>query len=210
MARARKAQGGREAQQRTLLAQETARIMVEQGIGDYRLALRKAAARHGVQDQAALPAADDVEQALHEHQRLFGNGSVRADALLAQRRAAAEAMRFFAGFQPRLVGAVLDGTADRHSTVQLHLFSDDPDAVTRFLQEHDIPHRTGARRLQVDRGRSDTMPLHAFVADGIDFELLVLPLDGLRRAPLEPGGERRQARASLAALQRLLQSPGSG
>jgi hypothetical protein len=209
MGRAGKAQGGREAQQRALLAQESARIMAAEGTGDYRLALRKAAIRLGVNDQAALPGADEIQQALHEHQRLFGGG-VADDALLARRRAAGEAMQFLDRFQPRLVGAVLDGTADRHSPVQLHLFSDDPDAVTRFLHEHDIPHRTGARRLQVERGRSDTVPLHAFVADGIDFEMLVLPLDGLRQAPLEPGGERRQPRASLAVLQRMLQSARPG
>jgi hypothetical protein len=205
MARARKPQGSRDAQQRALLAQESARIMVEQGVGDIRLALRKAAARHGVHDPAALPRADEIEEALREHQRLFGH-SDRDDALHARRLAAAEAMRFLQGFQPRLVGAVLEGTADRHSPVQLHLFSDDPDAVIRFLHEHDIPHRTGARNLHPQHGRSETVPLHAFAADGIDFELLVLPLDGLRQAPLGPGGERRQARASLAALQRLLQA----
>jgi hypothetical protein len=207
MARARKAQGARDAQQRAALAQESARIMSEQGIHDYRQAVRKAAARLGVNDQAALPAADEVERALREHQRLFA-GDRQRNALLERRRAAVGAMRFLADYSPRLVGAVLDGTADQYSAVQLHLFSDDPDAVIRFLHEHSIPHTVGSRALQIEAGRSERVPLHAFVADGIEFELLVLGRERLRQAPLEPGGERRQARASRAAVQQLLQDDG--
>jgi hypothetical protein len=209
MARARKAQGARDAQQRAALAEESARLMSEHGIRDYRQAVRKAAARLGINDQAMLPAAEEVDQALRERQRLFSGGE-QIDALLERRRVAVDAMRFLAEFSPRLVGAVLDGTADRHSPVELHLFSDDPDAVIRFLHEHGIPHTVGSRALQIEAGRSERVPLHAFAADGIEVELLVLGGDRLRQPPLEPGGERRQARASLAALQQMLQDGANG
>jgi len=33
-------------------------------------------------------------------------------------------MRYLREFEPRLVGAVLSGTATEHSEVQLHLFAD--------------------------------------------------------------------------------------
>ena len=191
---------------RAALAQESARLVVEHGIGDVGQALRKAARRLGVDDPSRLPRPEEVEQAVRERQRLFGGGAQR-EALAARRHAAVEAMRFLAAFEPRLVGAVLDGTADAHSPVQLHLFSDDPDAVQRFLQDQRIPHVTGARRLRHGRGRGEPFPLHAFTADGIDFELVVLPRDGLRQAPLDASGERPMARAGRAAVEQL---PGAG
>jgi hypothetical protein len=204
MARMRGERRGPDTEQRSRLAQDSARLIVEHGIGDYRQALRRVAQRHGVEDPAQLPRLDEVEAAVRERQRLFGGGD-RERVLRAQREAAVEAMQFLAGFHPRLVGAVLDGTAEAHTPVQLHLFDDDPDAVSRFLHEHRIPHATGSRRLRHGDGRRETAPLHSFAADGIGFELLVMPRDGLRQAPLDAGGERPVERASLAAVLRLLE-----
>jgi hypothetical protein len=186
---------------RLRLAQETARLVVEQGLTDQRQALRKAAQRLGVRDNAALPGADEIDAALREHQRLF-RGSSQRQALQLRRRAALQAMQFFAGFEPRLVGGVLDGTADEHSAVELMLFSDDPDAVIRALHEHDIPHRTGTRRLRFEREAApQSCPLHSFSADQIDFRLTVLPRDALRQAPLDGAGERPLHWASVAAVE---------
>lgn len=189
---------------RTRVAQEAARLLVEQGLTDPRQALRKAAERLGVRDEAAWPRADEVEAALREHQRLF-RGPAQQQALELRRRAALQAMRFFAAFEPRLVGGVLDGTADEHSAVELMLFSDDPDAVIRALHEHDIPHRTSARRLRFEReAPPQACPLHSFVADRIDFRLTVLPRDALRQAPLDSAGERPLEWGSTAVVERLL------
>lgn len=189
---------------RARLAQEAARLLVEQGLADPRRALRKAAERLGVRDEAALPRIDEVDAALREHQRLF-RGESQQQALRERRQAALQAMGFFEAFEPRLVGGVLDGTADAHSAVELMLFSDDPDAVIRALHEHDIPHHTGARRLRFEReGSAAPFPLHGFVADGIDFRLIVLPRDALRRAPLDSAGERPLDWGSTAVVERLL------
>ena len=54
-------------------------------------------------------------------------------------------MRFFKRFEPRLVGAVLDGTADKHSAICLHLFNDTLEEVTGFLQEQGIPYEEQTR-----------------------------------------------------------------
>jgi hypothetical protein len=203
MHRRSKPAAGSAAELRSRLAQETARVIAEHGMDDRRLALRKAMRRLGVSDQAALPGADEIELALAERQRLFGGGE-QVDMLQRLRQTAIEAMDFFAAFDPRLVGPVLDGSAGAHSAVQLHLFSDDPDAVTRYLQEQNIPHQTATRHLRVQPGRAEPFPTHAFLADGVEVDLTVLPRDGLRQAPLEPGSDRPMTRASSTMLRGLM------
>ena len=96
---------------RLRIAQEAARLMSEHGIRDFHHAKLKAADRLGIADTQALPRNEEIAQALREHQRLFQPES-QPQQLRARRLAAAEAMRFLARFEPRLVGAVLDGSAD--------------------------------------------------------------------------------------------------
>ena len=57
---------------RRALAQEAARVMAQQGIGDFLQAKRKAAAKLGVHDAAVLPKNTEIEAALRDYQRLFG------------------------------------------------------------------------------------------------------------------------------------------
>jgi hypothetical protein len=188
---------------RRRVAQEAARLMSEHGIRDFRHAKRKAADRLGIQDEQALPRNSEIEQALREHQRLF-QADEQPQALRARREAACEAMRFFAAFRPRLVGAVLDGTADTHSTICLQLFSDEPQALAQCLDEHGIPHEQQTRKLRLTRTVHDAFPAYRFVADGLSFDLVVLPLAALRQAPLDRIDERPMRRAALGTVEALL------
>lgn len=197
--------GGAQAlrERRALIAQEAARLMQESGLRDYGAAKRKAAGRLGFRADAGLPDNTEVERALRERLALFG-GDAQAQRLRSLREAAVEAMTFLARFQPRLVGAVLDGTADEHSPVCLHLFADGPDEVGHFLDEHRIPFDRSDRRLRLDPRRDALVPAYTFLAGEARFDLTVLPLDGLRQAPLDRSGERPMARASLAQARELL------
>ncbi|MCD9033336.1 hypothetical protein LDO32_16595 [Luteimonas sp. Y-2-2-4F] len=203
MHRARQHAETRTRERRHRLAHEAARLMAEGGIRDYHQAKLKAAHRLGIHDDASLPRNREIEAALREYQRLF-LGEGQADALRLRRESAARALDFFAGFEPRLVGAVLDGTADANSPVQLQLFADDPDAVTRFLDEHGIPAEPRSRRLRMDRDRAEDVPVWVFGADGVSFDLTVLPRLALRQAPLSGVDERPMRRASAAQLRQLL------
>jgi len=190
-------------ERRQHLAAEAARVMVESGIRDFQLAKRKAAQRLGIVEDAALPGNREIEQALREYQRLF-LGERQQQALRRRRDAALPALEFFAPFQPRLAGPVWDGTADAHSPVLLHLHSDDPDAVSRWLSEHAIPARPRQQRLRLDREREGEFPAWRFVADGLEFDLCVLPLDCLRQAPLSAIDGRPMRRGSARQLRELL------
>lgn len=124
--------------------------------------------------------------------------------LRRRREAALRALEFFADFDPRLVGPVLDGTADAYSAVQLHLHSDDADAVGHFLDEHRIPAESRSRRLRLDRERSLDCPVWLFSAEDLGFDLTVLPHHALRQAPLSPVDERPMRRAGIGALRTLI------
>jgi len=178
--------------------------MAEGGIRDYHQAKLKAAERLGIFDDASLPRNREIEDALREYQRLFQPDNVTA--VRQRREAALRALEFFRDFEPRLVGQVLEGTADTRSPVTLHLYSDDPDAAPRFLDQHGIPAEARSRRLRLDRERTGDFPVWVFSAEEITFDVTVLPLDVLRQAPLSSTDEKPMRRASATQLRQLLAS----
>ena len=203
MHRARQHAETRTRERRTRLAHEAARLMAEGGIRDFHQAKRKAAERLGIHDDASLPRNREIEDALREYQRLF-LGDSQAHDLRTRREAALRALEFFATFDPRLVGPVLDGTADARSPVLLQLYSDDADAVPRFLDEAGIPAQSRSRRLRLDRSREGDFPTWTFSAEDLAFDLTVLPANALRQAPLSGVDEKPMKRASAAQLRQLL------
>jgi len=192
------------AQTRRRIAIEAARLMTESGLRDYRLAKEKAAARLGVFDVASLPKNSEIEDALREHQRLFG-GDAQARTLTRLREGACEALRFFAAFEPRLVGAVLDGTADEHSAVCLHLYTDRPIEAIGLLMERAVAFTEGTRRLRLDRDTARDFPNLRFDAGDTAIDVTLLPYDLLRQAPLDRVSEKPMRRATLAMVEALLE-----
>ncbi len=193
----------RTRERRHRLAHEAARLMAEGGIRDYHQAKLKAAARLGIHDDASLPRNREIEDALREYQRLF-IGQSHTLALRTRREAALRALEFFSDFSPRLVGPVLDGTADTNAPVMLHVHSDDADATARFLDEHGIPSETRTRRLRLDRERNLDAPVWLFSAEELSFDITALPMDALRQAPLSSVDEKPMRRASASQLRQLL------
>lgn len=210
LARAGRASAGHHArhaetrlrERRERVAGEAARLIVEAGFRDYHQAKLKAAHRLGITDDASLPRNREIEAALREYQRLFRPD--QAGELRRRREAALRALEFFEPFEPRLVGSVLDGTADARSPVALFLHSDDTDAVPRFLDQHGIPAESSGRRLRLDRVRSGDFPVWLFGAEELTFELTVLPRALLRQAPLSAVDEKPVRRANAMQLRLLL------
>jgi hypothetical protein len=188
---------------RLALAREAARIMAEHGISDFLTAKRKAAARFGVQDGAVLPKNTEIEAALGEYQRLF-RGQSHLEMLYAQRLAALEAMRWLREFEPRLVGAVLAGTATEHSEVQLHLFADRPESVTIKLMDQGIPHDVSEKRVRMSAERVLNYPQVRFEFGEQAVEATVFPLDGIRQSPVSPVDGKPMRRAGIEELEGLV------
>lgn len=194
---------GRVERGRRRVAQEAARLISEQGIRDYHHAKLKAAHRLGLGDAATLPRNREIDDALREHQHLF-HGESQTAALRQLRQAACEAMAFLSPFHPRLVGPVLSGTADRHSAVCLQLFGDAPEAVLTFLDDHGIPFTQTTRRMRMRRDHYRDMPVLQTAADGVNFDLTILPLLARRQAPLDKIDEKPMSRAGVELVRALL------
>jgi len=188
---------------RKALADEAARLMIEHGIDDFGLAKRKASVRLGATDHSILPSNAEIESALHDRQRLFAGGA-HAEQVEAQRSAALAAMNVLRGFEPRLAGAVLSGSATAHSAIELHVFADTPESVVVALLDAGIDHREGARRFRAVREGFDTYPTLSFDVRGHDVEVTVFPRDGLRQAPASPIDGRPMKRATTLDVEMLL------
>lgn len=194
---------GRTNQARQRLAEEAARLMAEGGLDDFGAVRRKLAARYGLREDETLPREDEIADALAAHQRLFAPR--QPEALRRLRLCAEQAMQALERFRPRLVGAVLEGTADRHSTVELHLHCDEVESVMRFLGELAIPFESRSRRLRVDAGPASAFPSLLLHVEGTPVLLVVLPEDALRQPPRDLAGQRALRRATRGELLQILQ-----
>lgn len=185
------------------VAAEAARILATEGQRSYRAAKEKAAQRKGLSPRVSLPSNAEIEAALKSWQQLYG-GDSHAQSLRALRRVAVSAMKFFSRFRPKLVGPVLEGTADRHSRISLHLFSDEPDEVPRFLLEQGLPFTQESRRIRWHDGSFRDLEIVVVEAGGDTVELILMVGAGARQAPPSPIDGKSQRRAGIAEVERLL------
>lgn len=188
---------------RSAVAQEAARLMAEHGIQDYLVAKRKAAERYGVADGALLPKNSEIEAALMSHQRLFG-GAQHERSLQEQRRVALEAMRLLEKFEPRLVGSVLMGSATEYADIQLHVFSDSPEAVYLHLMDQRYDYEVFERRMRMSPERLVSVPSVRFAMSEETVEAFVFPRDGIRQAPVSPVDGKPMRRADRRAVDEML------
>lgn len=189
---------------RQVVAQEAARIIVDHGIRDYRLAKQKAAERLGIASRGALPGNTEIEAAVAEHLQIFGRES-HADHLRLMRMAALSAMDLLNMYTPRLVGPVLAGTADENSAVNLHVFADSPETVAMELSEIGVNYKPYERRLKSRRNQAETYAGFEFHHSNSTIQVTVFPIDGIRQAPMSPIDGKPMKRAASEAVQQLLE-----
>jgi hypothetical protein len=188
---------------RSAVAQEAARLMAEHGIQDYLVAKRKAAERYGVFDGAFLPKNTEIEEALMSYQRLFG-GMKHKHSLQEQRRVALDAMRLLQTFEPRLVGPVLTGSATEHADIQLHVFSDNAEAVYMHLMDTRHDYEVLERRVKMSSERQILIPSVRFEIGEETVEAYVFARDGIRQAPVSPVDGKPMRRADLREVREML------
>jgi len=190
-------------QTRRLIAAEAARIMATQAQYNYRIAKHKAAQRLGISIHMALPSNAEVENALRAYQGFYG-GRQHTRHLQKMREIALRVMRSLESFCPRLVGPVLEGTADQHARVSLHVFNDPPDAVAIHLLEKGLVFRNEQRKIRWHDGSYRQVPLLVTDAEGVEIELALFRYIDLRQAPPSPVDGRPQKRAPLSEVECLL------
>lgn len=188
--------------QKLQIAQEAARLIVEEGIEDYQLAKRKACERLGLSPKSVFPRNQEVEQAVLEYQRLFAGDGQQAE-LQHLRRVALEVMKLLGGFEPRLAGPVLKGTANALSGIHLHVFSDDAKSVAITFLNADQSYQSVDRRMTEDNPQG--IPGFRLLWRGANVEVLVFPYDGLRAAPPSPVDGKPMRRADMVEVSALLE-----
>lgn len=162
---------------RQLVADETARLVYEEGYRDYRIAKQKAAQRLGADNQAKnQPSNEEIEQALHDYVQLLDQDEHQA-SLKLHREIALEAMEFLQPFQPFLTGSALDGTSGPLSAVTLHLSANRAEDVIFHLEEQHIPFQIQERKVKAGK-KQDYFPLLRLYVDNIEVELMIFPDDG--------------------------------
>ena len=190
-------------QTRLEVAAEAARIIATEGQHNYHAAKKKAAERIGVSERLALPSNVEVKEALRRYQGLYG-GVAHQENLERLRRVAVQAMQMLEEFNPRLVGAVLDGTADEHSRVALHVFAESVEAVVLYFLERDIPFSQEQRQIRWHSGEHRMIPLVVSELGGRVIELAVFEQVHLRQAPPSPIDGKPQRRAALHEVEYIL------
>jgi hypothetical protein len=184
--------GVRNQQTRLRIAQLAARLMLEHGIKDHAMAKRKAARQLGVTSANLLPGNDEVDVELRAYVALFEPESHERD-IEAMRRQALEAMIMLARFQPVLIGGVAQGTASRHSDIELEVHADSSKEFEQYLLNQNIAFRTEERR---------GGPYYTLFSEPVDVMVHIAPTQAMQSAP-RAGSEMRR-RYTAAQLQELL------
>jgi hypothetical protein len=190
------------------VADEAARVMAEHGIRDFALAKRKAAERLGLGARGALPSNAQIQQRLVARQRLF-EPDVHDARIAKLRRVAADVMELLEEFRPRLVGAVLDGTATINCAIELHVFSDAPEFVAAALEAGGSRPYDSQRRYRFGRDENLQIPGFELMLDDEEVQVMVFPERGAHHAPQSPVDGRPMRRASRTAVIALLESTDS-
>jgi hypothetical protein len=188
---------------RQRIAAAAARLMAEDGIDDFALAKRKAARQLGAEDTHSLPGNEEIEEQLRAYHSLYRGEAQQAELRFLREQALA-AMHMLRAFSPYLTGAVLKGTAGRHSGVDLQLFTDDEKSVELLLLNRGIPYSVSQqRRLVGDQMRAASV----FRLDwqGTTVNLAVYPANDERTALRSSPAGRPIERAALQTVAQLLE-----
>ena len=188
------------------IAQIAAKFVAVDGINDYLTAKRKAALHIGASPDGNLPTNSEVEEALKNYQNLF-QGMSQKKMLYSLRKKSLKAMRFLDKYNPRLVGPVLSGTATRFTEITLHLFSDEPEQIGFYLDEHGIPFTSCEKTIRFNINEKNSLPAYRFVADDDIILLIIFSEKHKNLVPLSSITNRPMQRASLSKVESLLRDP---
>jgi len=185
---------------RERVAQLAAQLMHEHGIQDFALAKRKAARQLGIAEAHHLPGNIEIETALKDYLALFHHDTHPA-VLRQLREIAIETMEMLRDFNPYLTGAVLNGTANEHSDIQIELYTDNEKEVELYLLNQGIQFKQGQRQI-THQGNRKQIPCFILNAQACDIYISIHAPSRIRNAPRASANEPLK-RASLSQVQAL-------
>lgn len=189
-----------------MIAQEAARLMYEDGVGEYRDAKRKAARGFGSEKALSLGSHLPSNAEIHaELQRLIAiqEGDVLPERLLSMRMIALGLMETLEPFRPYLVGSVLSGAVTERSDIDLHLFAESCEEVEEFLREKRIAYELEVVSIR-HGGEFHDYPHIYLEEQGVTVECSVYPLEDIHRIPKSSITGRPMERADVRKLRRII------
>ncbi len=183
---------------RQQIAQVCARIMIEEGIGQYAMAKKKALHRLALEGNQDLPSNEEIDHALQEYHRIF-RFMKQPQFIRRLRRIALETMELFQDFSPRLTGPVLEGTAGDHSPILLHLFPETPEEVLLKINQTGIPFKERPFAEAELNSKTLKIPVIELCREEQVVKIFLYPAVALRQSP-----KNAPPRASLKKLRKLL------
>ena len=184
------------------IAMAAARMIAEDGT-DYATAKRKAAKLilgNNKTPGDVMPDNAQVEAEVREYQALF-MGDEQPARLKALRLLALELMQILERFHPRLVGAVVNGTAGEHTDIHIQLFPESSKDVAVFLLNQGLNYDVSEANHFLHAGRS--LEILSLLWKGEAVHLTLYEQDDQRQIA-KSAGNRKIEKADLNAVRALI------
>lgn len=202
-------------QLRQLIAQQAARLMAEEGIGDFAYAKRKAGRQLGVTDSNCFPSNSEIEDEIRLFHQIYHHEE-QSENLHRLRTDALAVMELLQRFNPYLTGPVLEGTAGRYAETDIQLFADSIKDVEIFLLNNQIPYtmREKTYRISNDRKNQDKSgerkKVPIFLLEGPNglIKLSVFTPEDMRTPLKNPANGENSNRVNTQTLQALISASG--
>lgn len=186
---------------RQSLAQETAKIIVQEGVRDFHRAKIKASERLGNSQHGSLPSNFEIERAITTFQKTFIPN--QEQKLFAERHIALTVMQWLQDYSPYLVGPVLEGTAGVNAPISIHVASDTVERIIAEFDGKEIKLNLAERRLKINNDFI-FLPTISFVYQNNEIEVLVFNLRQQHQQPKSKIQNRSMQRINLKGLNELL------
>ncbi|QEG35733.1 hypothetical protein [Bythopirellula goksoeyrii] len=151
---------------------------------------------------ADLPSNAEIRDQIQLFARLYA-GEQRIPDLLHMRIAALQMMRLLSRFRPCLIGSVLTGRIRKGSDIDLHLFSNNVEAVTHVLDQEGFVYDVERKRVRKDG--EQRVYQHVHILSEHTYELTIYATNLAHYVFKSSITGKAIERASIAELEQFLQ-----
>ena len=191
-------------QLKNMIAQECARIMIEQDIKKYHTAKMKAASNLNLAHLGCLPSNSEIEEKLVDYYHLF-DGDSHVDVIHKLRKTAFNIMHIMVDFNPFLVGPVALGTASSNSHINIHLCAENIEEVIIHLEANNIFFKLIDKKLKINHRDTKIFNGLSFLYEDTNVELTIFSHTEIKQTPISRINNRPMVRIKLKALKNLLE-----
>ncbi len=186
-----------------ILALESAKIIVSQGIENFSDAKTKAAKKLNIENLGCLPSNYEIEKSLKEHYQLFVP-ETHADYIKLMREAAIEIMNLFIEFQAYVVGPVVSGTASSSSSINIHLGSEDIYDVTQILDKNEMKYKFFDKKIKFNKKVNKVFCGLSLLYRKMVVEIVIFNSRDIKQRPLSRIDGKPIKRLKINSLKKLL------